>query len=69
MFPGTINRLNKEELKDLMAYMVSGANKNHEIYKPKTNTSTKTGVKDGDSLGQNKSWYLFLWSEGRFYSF
>lgn len=46
MFPGTINRLNKEELKDLLAYMVSGANKNHAIYKPKTaNTTTKVGVK------------------------
>jgi putative heme-binding domain-containing protein len=48
MFPGTINRLNKEELKDLIAYMVSGANKNHAIYKPKTikntNTTTKVGA-------------------------
>ena len=49
MFPGTINRLNKEELKDLMAYMISGANKNHLIYKPKTpkvtNSTTKAGAK------------------------
>jgi putative heme-binding domain-containing protein len=39
MFPGTINRLNKEEVKDLLAYLVSGANKNHEIYKPKNATT------------------------------
>lgn len=46
MFPGTINRLNKEELKDLLAYMISGANKNHAIYKPKnTNATTKAGAK------------------------
>ncbi len=50
MFPGTINRLNKEELKDLMAYMVSGANQNHEIYKPKANKTDKPAAKDGAKL-------------------
>jgi putative heme-binding domain-containing protein len=35
MYPGMINGLNKEELKDLMAYLVSGSNKDHVIYKPK----------------------------------
>lgn len=33
MFPGLINRLNEEELKDLMAYLMAGGNKEHEIYK------------------------------------
>jgi putative heme-binding domain-containing protein len=41
MFPGTINRLNREEVKDLLAYLVSGANKNHEVYKPKNNAASK----------------------------
>lgn len=36
MYPGMINGLNKEELKDLMAYLISGSNKDHEIYKPKS---------------------------------
>ncbi|MEJ7739828.1 MAG: c-type cytochrome [Chitinophagaceae bacterium] len=35
MFPRLINPLNSEELKDLMAYLVSGGNKNHEVYKTK----------------------------------
>jgi putative heme-binding domain-containing protein len=33
MMPGLINRLNGEELKDLMAYLMSGGNKDHQIYK------------------------------------
>lgn len=33
MYPGLINRLNEEELKDLMAYLMAGGNKDHEIYK------------------------------------
>lgn len=37
MYSGMINSLNKEELKDLMAYLVSGSNKDHQIYKPKSN--------------------------------
>jgi putative heme-binding domain-containing protein len=45
MFPGTINRLNKEELKDLMAYLVSAANKNHEVYKPNPLKSTAAAGK------------------------
>jgi len=33
MLPGLINPLNEEELKDLMAYLVSGGNSSHEVYK------------------------------------
>jgi putative heme-binding domain-containing protein len=33
MMPGLINRLNAEELKDLMAYLMSGGNKDHQVYK------------------------------------
>lgn len=32
MPPGTINRLNPEELKDLLAYLISGGNPEHEVY-------------------------------------
>jgi putative heme-binding domain-containing protein len=32
MLPGMINRLNEEELKDLMAYLVSGGNPDHEVF-------------------------------------
>ena len=32
MLPGMINRLNNEELKDLVAYLVAGGNKEHEVY-------------------------------------
>ncbi|WP_291372740.1 c-type cytochrome [Cyclobacterium sp.] len=32
MMPGLVNRLNEEELKDLMAYLVSGGDPNHEVY-------------------------------------
>ncbi len=32
MMPALINRLNPEELKDLMAYLVSGGNPDHEVY-------------------------------------
>jgi putative heme-binding domain-containing protein len=35
MFPRLINGLNPEELKDLMAYLTSGGNKDHEVYKKK----------------------------------
>lgn len=45
MYPGTINRLNKEELKDLLAYLTSAGNKNHEVYKPKANKATTASVK------------------------
>lgn len=45
MFPGTINRLNKEELKDLLAYLTSAGNKNHEVYKPKAIKATTASVK------------------------
>lgn len=33
MMPGMINRLNEEELKDLVAYLISGGNADHEVYK------------------------------------
>lgn len=33
MLPGLINRLNPEELRDLMAYLLSGGNPDHEVYK------------------------------------
>ncbi|CAN5450065.1 hypothetical protein BH23BAC1_BH23BAC1_06900 [soil metagenome] len=32
MMPGLINALNEEELKDLMAYLMAGGNKEHPIY-------------------------------------
>jgi len=32
MLPGMINGLNKEELKDLMAYLISGGNKDNKVY-------------------------------------
>jgi len=35
MPPGTISPLNKDELKDLIAYLTSGGNANHEVFKPK----------------------------------
>lgn len=36
MMPGLINRLNNEELKDLLAYLMAGGNKDHELYKNNT---------------------------------
>ena len=36
MMPGLINRLNEEELKDLMAYLISGGNPDHAVYKQPT---------------------------------
>lgn len=33
MMPGLINRLNEEELKDLIAYLMAGGNKDHQMYK------------------------------------
>ena len=35
MLPGMINRLNSEELKDLMAFLKSGGNKDHQLYQSK----------------------------------
>ncbi len=35
MIPGLINSLNPQELRDLMAYLKSGGNKDHPIYKEK----------------------------------
>ncbi len=32
MLPGLINRLNDEEIKDIIAYMVAGGNMDHEMY-------------------------------------
>ncbi|MCU0400921.1 MAG: c-type cytochrome [Algoriphagus sp.] len=36
MMGGLINRLNEEELKDLMAYLISGGNADHPVYKQPT---------------------------------
>jgi putative heme-binding domain-containing protein len=36
MMPGLINRLNEEELKDLMAYLISGGHADHAVYKNQT---------------------------------
>ena len=33
MLPGLINRLSPEELKDLMAYLMSGGDKNNKVFK------------------------------------
>lgn len=33
MYPGLINRLNEEELKDLIAYLMAGGNEKHQLYK------------------------------------
>jgi len=34
MMPGMINSLNSEELKDLMAYLISGGNKDNKVFQP-----------------------------------
>ncbi|MBD0256181.1 MAG: c-type cytochrome [Cytophagales bacterium] len=50
MLPGLINRLNDEELRDLMAYLVSGANPQHEAYKAgKAAPATPAGGGTGKS--------------------
>jgi hypothetical protein len=36
MMPGLINSLNNEELRDLLAYLMAGGNKEHELYKNDT---------------------------------
>lgn len=33
MLPGLVNGLNEEELKDLIAYLVAGGDKNHQVFK------------------------------------
>lgn len=33
MYPGLINRMNEDEVKDLLAYLMAGGNEDHEIYK------------------------------------
>lgn len=38
MLPGLINGLNPEELKDLVAYLMSGGNKNNPIYSESSKT-------------------------------
>jgi putative heme-binding domain-containing protein len=35
MMPGLINRLNSDELRDLLAYLMAGGNKEHQLYKDK----------------------------------
>ncbi|MBN8859443.1 MAG: c-type cytochrome [Sphingobacteriales bacterium] len=39
MLPGMINRLNPEELRDLMAYLISGGNKDNAVYTGKGNNA------------------------------
>jgi len=41
MMPGMINRLNEEELKDLMAYLMAGGNKEHKVYAAAQNSTKK----------------------------
>lgn len=41
MLPGLINALNEEELKDLMAYLISGGNKDHEVFKGQATASAQ----------------------------
>jgi putative heme-binding domain-containing protein len=36
MLPGLLGRLNDEEIKDIIAYMVAGGNPDHEVYKGKS---------------------------------
>ena len=38
MMPGLINRLNEEELKDLLAYLMAGGNQQHEVFTAKNET-------------------------------
>ncbi len=35
MLPGLLGRLNDEEIKDIIAYLVAGGNPDHEVYKGK----------------------------------
>ncbi len=35
MLPGMINRLNEDELKDLMAYLMAGGDKENKVFKAK----------------------------------
>ncbi len=35
MLPGLLNRLNDDEIKDIIAYLVAGGNPDHEVYKGK----------------------------------
>jgi putative heme-binding domain-containing protein len=39
MLPGLINGLNEEELKDLMAYLMAGGNKDHQVYSASNTTN------------------------------
>jgi putative heme-binding domain-containing protein len=41
MMPGMINRLNEEELKDLMAYLMAGGNKEHKVYVAQNTSAPK----------------------------
>ena len=33
MYPGLMNNMNEEEMKDLIAYLMAGGNEQHELYK------------------------------------
>jgi hypothetical protein len=41
MPPALINQLNPERLRDLMAYLISGGNENHPVFKSANNTVKK----------------------------
>ncbi len=41
MLPGLIGRLNDDEIKDLIAYLIAGGNPEHEVYTGKTSSSGK----------------------------
>ncbi|MCF0055468.1 c-type cytochrome [Dyadobacter sp. CY356] len=43
MLPGLINGLNPDELRDLVAYLMSGGNKNNPIYLESSGAAKKTG--------------------------
>jgi hypothetical protein len=38
MPPGTINRLNDDEVKDLLAYLIAGGNSDNAIFKKSENS-------------------------------
>ncbi len=43
MLPGLLGRLNDEEIKDIIAYLVAGGNPDHEVYKGKSQTKATSG--------------------------
>ena len=41
MLPGLLSRLNDEEIRDIIAYLVAGGNPDHEVYKGKSGASAR----------------------------